>query len=377
MDTGLAVSSGKAMQEVTSGMMCSEPVPHLCPAPTRPEFPADADAPVFGPDKPWLAPLAGWSDLPFRLLCRAHGAAVCCTEMVSAKGLVYGSPGTADLLHTLPQDAPLVVQLFGSEASFMEEAVLRLRAAGFRWFDCNMGCSVPKVTRQGAGSAMYRDPKDLDNALKVAEVMLQAATAGTSGTSGTSGKDAPSGGVGFKFRLGWDNTDTWRPLATALADMGAAWLTLHPRTARQGFTGQARHEFLTELKSLVRVPVLASGDLFTAADGVQCLQETGVDGVMYARGALRDPAIFAAHNALLRGLPAPEPDADTLTARILQHAALARQYSSEKAALLKMRTIVPRYVRELSGARALRLAVIAAKNWDDFYAAIAAWNPHA
>ena len=119
----------------------------------------------FAPDKPWLAPLAGWSDLPFRLLCRRFGAAVCCTEMISAKGLIYKSPGTAELFATCPEDGPVVVQLFGSEAPFMEAAAGQLRDKGFVWFDCNMGCSVPKVARTGSGAAMC---KDIDNALAMA-----------------------------------------------------------------------------------------------------------------------------------------------------------------------------------------------------------------
>ena len=151
----------------------------------------------FAPDKPWLAPLAGWSDLPFRLLCRRFGAAVCCTEMISAKGLIYKSPGTAELFATCPEDGPVVVQLFGSEAPFMEAAAGQLRDKGFVWFDCNMGCSVPKVARTGSGAAMC---KDIDNALSVAEALIRAAGRGR---------------VGFKLRLGWDEpgrspaAETW------------------------------------------------------------------------------------------------------------------------------------------------------------------------
>lgn len=278
--------------------------------------------------------------------------------MISAKGLVYGSPGTAELLRTLPEDSPLVAQLFGAEPDFMKKAVHLLMDAGFTWFDCNMGCSVPKVNRTGSGSAMMRD---IPNALKVAEAMLRVAGPGR---------------VGFKFRLGWDNPHDWYELATKLADMGAGWLTLHPRTAKQGFSGHADYTWLQKLKHSVSVPVLASGDLFSAADGVRCIAETGVDGVMYARGALRDPAIFQTHNALLVGESKPECTTEHLKARILLHTKLARQHSPERAALLKMRTIVPRYVRDLPGARALRLAVIACRNWDDFYAALADWDTH-
>ena len=152
-----------------------------------PRCPANPGHLPFGRDKPWLAPLAGYSDLPFRLLCREYGAAVCVTEMVSAKGLVYQSPGTNDLLVSLPEDQPLVVQLFGAEADFLRRAVGLLREAGYGWFDLNMGCSVPKVLRQGAGAAMLGD---LQNSLAVAEAML---------------KEAGPGRVGFKLRLGLDD----------------------------------------------------------------------------------------------------------------------------------------------------------------------------
>ena len=312
----------------------------------------------FAPDSPWLAPLAGWSDLSFRLLCRSFGAAVCCTEMISAKGLIYGSPGTAELFATCAEDGPLVVQLFGAEASFMEEATLRLREKGFVWFDCNMGCSVPKVTRTGSGAAMCRD---IDNALRVAEALVRAAGRGR---------------VGFKLRLGWDEpgkspaAETWRVLAPARESVGAGWLTLHPRTARQGFTGSARWETLKELKSLVSVPVVASGDLLTAQDGVRCLAETGVDTVMYARGALRDPAIFKAHLDVLAGREPVPADVPVLLSRIREHARLARAFTPEKVALLKMRTIVPRYVRHIEGSKQLRADIIACRTWDDFESAL-------
>ena len=157
----------------------------------------------------------------------------------------------------------------------------------------------------------------------------------------------------------------------ALAGLGAGWLTLHPRTAKQGFTGEARWSAVAELKRLVSVPVIASGDLFTAHDGIRCLAETGADAVMYARGALRDPAIFAAHRRLAQGEPAPEPDAAALFARIRRHAELARSLTPPRPALLKMRTIVPRYARGPEHARSLRLAVIACRSWEEFDEVIA------
>lgn len=338
------------------------------------------------PESPWLAPLAGWSDLSFRLLCREQGAAVCCTEMVSAKGLVYGGRNTEDLLATTvpggdvlgdgtaADDSPLVVQIFGAEAEFLSEAVARLRERGFRWFDVNMGCSVPKVTKTGSGAAMMRD---VSAALRAAEAVVAAAGEGM---------------CGFKMRLGWDSGhETWRELAAGLEKLGAGWITMHPRHAVQGFSGTPRFSAIGELASLLRIPVIASGDLFTAGDGVRVLRETGAACVMYARGALRNPAVFRRHIELLAGgelsdeasvvsppfdgrplqaqnacdvldgLPA---DRESLRRIISRHAVLARRYSPELA-LLKMRTFVPRYVKSLDGAKALRQKIVTCRTWEE------------
>ena len=343
------------------------------------------------PEAPWLAPLAGWSDLPFRLLCREMGAAVCCTEMVSAKGLVYGGRNTEELLactapggdrladDSLVCDSPLVVQIFGAEAEFMEKAVHLLQERGFSWFDVNMGCSVPKVTKTGAGAAMLRD---VPNALRVAKAVIRA---------------AGEGRIGFKLRLGWDGEhEVYLELARRLADMGAGWVTLHPRHAVQGFSGLPRFSAIAELVSALPVPVVASGDLFTAEDGIRVLRETGASAVMYARGALKNPAVFSRHRELvaqgaLEGkLPAgttpaymPEQaglkvgvqqafdaldhipaDRAELALVIRRHAFLARHYAPHLA-LLKMRTFVPRYVKNLDGARALRQQIVSCTGWDE------------
>ncbi|MEG2173226.1 MAG: tRNA-dihydrouridine synthase family protein [Desulfovibrionaceae bacterium] len=316
---------------------------------------------VFDPARPWLAPLAGYTDLPFRMLCRGYGAAVCCTEMVSAKGLVYKSPGTRELLRTVPEDAPLVVQVFGNEVPFVVQAMEELQALGFRYFDLNMGCSVPKVTRSGCGAAML---KDVPHALRLAKAMV--ATAG-------------EGCVGFKLRLGWDAQNTvWQELAPALEDCGAAWLTLHPRFARQAFGGTAQWSALADLVGKVHIPVIASGDLFTAADGLRCIAETGVATVMYARGAMQDPAVFAAHTRGYSGIAADSAvvknhcaqfhSRSDLRAMIARHAALARTHGCERAALFKMRTFVPRYVHHLPGVRALRQGLSACHDWESLNA---------
>ena len=325
----------------------------------------------IGPDKPWLAPLAGYSDLAFRLLCRENGAAVACTEMVSAKGIYFalaqghkarqfegaeegsvpghsfnGDPdgnnlkGAWALLNSCPSDSPLVVQLFGSESEIMPVAMQAVQDFfGQRpiWFDLNLGCSVPKVVKTGAGAALLKD-KNL--CLKVARAMLEFAKAGR---------------VGFKLRLGWEKgQDIYLDLARELEQMGAAWVSLHPRYARQGFGGQADWAALERLKEALGIPVLASGDLLSPQAACHCLAQTGVDGVMFERGALYSPQIFNNFKMLLAGKELEPSSPRQLTSLVRRHIDLARRYAGDARALSCMRGFIPRYVHDFPGVRALR-----------------------
>ncbi len=154
-------------------------------------------------------------------------------------------------------------------------------------------------------------------------------------------------------------------LALRLEDAGAGWLTLHPRTARQGFGGTAQWDAIASLAQRLSIPLLASGDLFTAADGIACLESTGASGLMYARGAMHNPAIFADHATLLAGSPVEQADGPRLRAMISRHLRLARAHCPGKAALWKMRSVVPRYVRTLPGARALRQELCHCSDWEE------------
>ncbi len=328
---------------------------------------------LITPYTPWLAPLAGWSDLPFRLLCRDHGASVTCTEMVSAKGLVYGGKNTENLLQTIPQDKPVVVQIFGAEADFMQKSIQVLKTHGFQYYDVNVGCSVNKVVKTGAGSAMLRD---LPNFYAVAKAVINEVH-----------KDNGYQ-IGFKIRLGYQlKENVYEEVAVRLQDLGADWITLHPRYAKQGFSGEPEYEALIRLKELVEIPIIASGDLFTARDGVRVLLKTGVNGLMYARGAMSNPRIFDEHktlyqyvienNCTLENIPdyemlypkTPEEIKKDLYALIMQHLSYAKKYCPFRA-VLQMRTIVPRYVRHLENAKLVRQALIKCRNFEDVDAVI-------
>jgi len=305
----------------------------------------------FSPDAPWLAPLAGYSDLPFRLLCREHGCRVAVTEMVSAKGLIYQSPGTHELLMTSSSDEPLVVQLFGSEEPFLVQAVERLREAGFRYFDLNCGCPVRKVSKTGSGAALLKEPQHL---LRLAKAMIGATEPGC---------------MGFKIRLGWYvGQPVFLDVAKGLEDLGAGWVTMHPRYGAQGFTGHADWSQLAVLKKSVNLPVIASGDLFLAEDAVRCVEQTGVDGIMFARGALNDPAIFGRYLALRGHAVAPDKSGRQAIALVRRLSDLYTGHDMDRLGLLKMRTLVPRFLKGLPGARGLRRDIVFCKTWDEVFA---------
>ena len=201
--------------------------------------------------------------------------------------------------------------------------------------DVNVIKEVEKI--KNVGDIKFRD---LDNALQCAQAMIKA---------------AEPGHMSFKLRLGLNEENKpWLDVALRLEDMGAGLVTLHPRTAKQGFSGEARWEELALARERLSIPVLASGDLFTAEDGMRCLDDTGVDGVMYARGALTNPGIFAEHNALAAGHELPERNRKELKAMISRHMALISSLGNEENAIFRLRSIVPRYVRTLPGIRRLR-----------------------
>ncbi len=313
---------------------------------TRPSAPVRPYLPVH-PDRPWLAPLAGFSDLPFRLLCRHFGCSAAFTEMISARGLTHQTRNTLELLKTCPEDSPLVVQIFGSSLSDIKESMSILLDQGFSYFDLNCGCSVKKVVKTGSGAALLKNPEQIvDMALAMAEM-------------------AGPGMVGIKTRLGWANERrTYLVLADQLADSGIGWITLHPRTAGQLFSGTACWDALKTLKEATSIPVIASGDLFTAQDALECVRRTGVDNIMFARGALNNPFIFQEYINLKKQCSPSDSRDLHLQDICLKTVEYYRRYCSSGRAVLKMRTIIPRMIRQIHGAKELRKEIIKCNDWN-------------
>jgi tRNA-dihydrouridine synthase B len=304
---------------------------------------------VIQPDAPWLAPLAGYSDLPFRMLCREHGCTITCTEMVSVKGLVYGGANTERLCDAHPDDSPAILQLFGADPDSYGPAMDKVLENGnFEYFDLNAGCPVRKVTTTGAGSKLLMDTERL---YKIVATMVAKAGAGR---------------VGVKTRLGWEKgDDVYIDVARRLEELGVAWITLHPRYGKQMFAGDADWSKLARLKEAVNIPVVASGDLYTAEDGLRCLEETGVDAIMFARGALYDPAIFARFNALRAGTPLPQRTGMQLATTVRRHIELTRQYNGSARSFRHIRSLLPRYAKGLRGIRTLRQQLLECTDWDE------------
>ena len=286
-----------------------------------------------------LAPLAGYTDLPFRLLCRENGAALCFSEMISCHGLVYDQKNTHELLRTVAEEHPFAVQLFGSDPELMGRAAAIVSSLSVDLIDINMGCPVRKVIKKGCGSALMRDPKR-------AEAIIRAVCAQTS---------LP---VTVKFRSGWTEETINAPEFALMAEAaGASAVTIHARTWVQGFGGTADRRVIKSVKASVSIPVIGNGDILSSTDGMAMIAETGCDGVMVGRGALGNPWVFSLAgrpNTLARRLPVIE--------RYLQ---LAAQFLPLDKVLFKVKNHTAKFLTGLTGAARLRQAIYTCRNVEE------------
>ena len=230
-----------------------------------------------------MAPLAGVTNLPFRLMAKDMGAGLVVSEMVSAPGLIYESEKTRRLMESRPKEEPLSIQLFGSEPGIMAEAARRVEATGAAMIDINCGCSVKKVLKTGSGSALMADPQ-------LARSIFKAV------------KEAISIPLTVKMRSGWEASgEEALCLARFAEEVGVDAVAVHPRTARQGFSGHSDWSVIKRVKEALSIPVIGNGDILTPEDALSMFDVTGCDAVMIGRAAIGDPAIFKRTNALLSG----------------------------------------------------------------------------
>ena len=233
-----------------------------------------------------LAPMAGVTDLPFRVLCREQGAGCVVTEMVSAKAVLYNNRNTRELLQIDPDERPAAVQLFGSEPDIMAEIAARLEEGPYDYIDVNMGCPVPKIVNNGEGSALMKNP---GQAKKVLTAMVKAVK-------------KP---VTVKFRKGFNDLSVNAVEFAKMAEScGVAAVAVHGRTREQYYSGKADWDIIRQVKEAVRIPVIGNGDIFTPEDAGRMLKETGCDGIMVARGAKGNPWLFLIQGAEAQPAPA-------------------------------------------------------------------------
>ena len=297
-----------------------------------------------------LAPMAGVTDLPYRLICKEMGCEYMVTEMVSAKAVLYNNKNTDILMLTKPEEAPVALQLFGSDPDIMADMAARLEELGFAAFDVNMGCPVPKIVNNHEGSALMKEPL---LAGKIIEKMAKAV----------------SKPVTVKFRKGFDDEHVNAvEFAHIMEESGAAAITVHGRTREQFYSGKADWNIIAEVKNRVKIPVFGNGDIFTAEDAVRMKKETGCDGVGIGRGAKGNPWLFREIAAAMSGEPIPaRPTLSEIKEMIKRHASLMALYKPEFMVVREMRKHVSWYTTGLHNCSALRNEVNHTETMDELF----------
>ena len=288
---------------------------------------------ILLPNNVLLAPLAGYTNYAFRRLCKGYGAGLCFTEMVSAKGLKYGNENTEELLYTDDDEGLAAAQIFGNDPEIMRMACENEKLARFPIVDINMGCPVPKIYKNGEGSALLENPK-------LAEDIVKACV--------KSGKI-----ITVKFRIGiTDNAKITEEFARRMEGAGASMLTIHGRSKEKVYAGEVYYDEIAKAKSVVKIPVIANGGVFSNADAETLLKNTGADGVMVARAALFDPQLFCD----LTG-----KDRENTFASFTKQMQWTREHADEKFTTVFMRKMAAFYVKGERGAAAYKDRLFACK----------------
>ena len=285
-----------------------------------------------------LAPLAGVTHLPFRVMVKHAGCGLVCSEMVSASGLLHKSQKTRQLMAGTPEERPLSVQLFGAEPELMTEAARMVEEAGADILDINFGCSVKKILKSGSGSALMKEP---EKSKKILESIRKAIRIPLT----------------IKIRTGWDASgDQALQIAKIAQDAGVDAVAVHPRTATQGFSGTPNREIIRRVKEALSIPVIGNGDVTTAVEARALVDATGCDGVMIGRAALANPWLLAQTAALLAGAPVPEITTAMRFDAMIDYTREAVSFFGEIHACRMMRSRLGWLIKGLPGSSRFREA---------------------
>ena len=285
----------------------------------------------------FLAPMAGITDLPFRLICKGMGCGMVYTEMISSRGLYYGDRKTEKLLEIHPDEKPVALQIFGSDPHVMAKAAYMLNDRENAVLDINMGCPTPKIVKNKDGCALMRD---IDLAGKIVKAVVKESI-------------KP---VTVKIRKGWDeNNVNAVEFAKVMEQGGAKAITVHGRTREQFYSGKADWDIIKKVKEAVTVPVIGNGDIFTVEDGMKLLNEIKCDGIMVGRGSLGNPWLFKRLVHYIKtGDLLPEPTPEEKINMALKHLNLAVNHKGERIGVIEMRKHIAWYVKGLKNSANLR-----------------------